>query len=147
MAESRARLGYGTLLERQIAASPPSWQLIAERVSLGGPSMSRDAPDVSHMDSPGAWREFIPGMKDGGEISIEGNFVPDDATQNAETGILSEFYSDVRGVWRMTFPLTGSPPVIWTFSGILTGFELDIPTDDKMAFTATIKVSGPPEMT
>lgn len=146
MAESRARLGYGTLLERRIAASPENWQLIAERVSLGGPSMSRDAPDVTHMDSPNGWREFIPGLKDGGEISVEGNFVPDDPSQNVETGLLGEFYSDVRGLWRIVFPLTGSPPVIWTFTGIMTGFELDMPVDDKLAFTATIKISGEPQL-
>lgn len=147
MAESRARLGYGTLLERRISAdgvSPEVWQLIAERVSIGGPSMSRDAPDVTHMDSPNGWREFIPGLKDAGELTVEGNFVPDDPSQNGETGLLSEFYSDVRARWRITFPLTGSPAVQWEMSGIMTGFELDMPVDDKLAFTATVKISGEP---
>lgn len=147
MAESRARLGFGTLLERRTSAegvSPEVWQLVAERVSIGGPSMSRDAPDVTHMDSPNGWREFIPGLKDAGELTVEGNFVPEDASQNGETGLLSEFYSDVRARWRLTFPLSGSPGVVWEMSGIMTGFELDIPVDDKLAFTSTIKVSGEP---
>jgi predicted secreted protein len=146
MPESNARLGYGTLLERRTAESPETWQLIAERVNLGGPSMSRDAPDVTHMDSPGGWREFIPGLKDGGEVTVEGNFVPDDPTHNAETGLLNEFASDVRGHWRITFPLTGSPPVTWEFDAIMTGFELDMPVDDKLAFTATLKISGQPQL-
>lgn len=146
MAESNARIGYGTLLERRLTTSPETYQLLAERVSLGGPSLARDAPDVSHMDSPGGWREFIPGLKDGGEISVEGNFVPTDASQNADTGVLNEFESDVRGHWRITFPNTGSPPVQWEFDAIMTGFELDMPNDDKLTFTATLKVSGQPTL-
>lgn len=144
MSESNARIGYGTKLFRRTAVSPETYQLIAERVSLGGPSMQRDAPDVTHMDSPDGWREFIPGLKDGGEISVEGNFVPTDPSQNAETGLLTEFFSDVRGHWQIEFPNTGSPPVVWEFDGIMTGFELDMPVDDKLAFTATIKISGRP---
>lgn len=148
MAASNARIGYGTLLERRTSAagaSPEVWQLIAERTSLSGPGFSRDAPDVSHMDSPGGYREFTPGMKDGGEFGVEGNFVPKDASQNAETGILTEFASDVRGHWRLTFN-DGSPETVWEFDGILTGFEPSMPVDDKMGFTATIKVSGQPDL-
>jgi predicted secreted protein len=144
MAESNARLGYGTLLKRRISTSPDTYQLVAERVSLGGPSMSRDVPDVTHMDSPNGWREFLAGLKDGGEISVEGNFVPTDASHNVSTGLLSEFYSDVRGHWIIEFPLTGSPAVFWEFDGILSGFNVDMPVDDKLAFTATIKISGEP---
>lgn len=147
MAESNARIGYGTLLERRTSAagaSPEVWQLIAERVTIGGPTMSRDAPDVTHMDSPNGWREFVPGLKDGGEVSLEGNFVPTDATQNAQTGLLSEFSNDVRGHWRMTFPT--SPEVVWEFDAIMTGFEPSMPVDDKMSFSSTLKVSGEPTL-
>lgn len=147
MAESNARLGYGTVLERLTnATSPQVWQRIAERINLSGPSMSRDTPDVTHMDSPGGWREFIPGLKDGGEIQIEGNLVPEDPSQNADTGLLNEFESDVRGHWRLVFPLSGSPPVVWEFDAIMSGFETDIPVDDKMTFTATLKISGKPTL-
>lgn len=145
---SQARIGYGTLLERRTSAagaSPEVWQLIAERTSIGGPSMSRDAPDVTHMDSPGGWREFVPGLKDGGEVPVEGNFIPKNATQNAETGILAEFSQDVAGHWRITFP-DGSPETVWEFDAIMTGFEPSMPVDDKMTFSATLKVTGEPTL-
>src|SRR5260221_664854 len=130
---SNARLGYGTQLVRRTATSPDTYQLIAERVHLSGPQMARDAPDVTHMDSPNGWREFLPGLKDGGSVNIDGNFVPDDPTQNKETGLIGEFYSDVRGHWKLIFPLTGSPPVEWEFDAIMTGFNVDIPVDNKLA--------------
>lgn len=148
MAESNAQIGYGTLLERRTSAagaSPEVWQLIAERTNISGPGFSRDAPDVTHMDSPGGWREFTPGLKDAGEFSVEGNFVPSDASQNSETGLLSEFSSDVKARWRLTFP-DGSPATVWEFDGILTGFEPSMPVDDKMGFSATMKVTGQPDL-
>lgn len=146
MARTKARIGYGTLLERRIATSPEDWQLIAERVQITGPGLSREAPDATHMDSDEGYREFLPGLKDGGEIGIEGNFIPEDESQNATTGLLSEFASDVLGVFRLTFPSTTSPRPFWLLDGILTGFEPGMPVDDKMSFSASIKVSGPPTL-
>lgn len=145
MAGSQARLGMGTKLYRMTSASPETWQLIAERVSIGGPSMSRDAVDVTHMDSEDGFREFLPGLKDAGEITVEGNFIPEHESHNAETGLLSEFYRDLRNKWKIEFPLSDGA-TYWIFEGVMTGFELDMPLDDKLSFTATVKVSGSPEM-
>ena len=144
---TQARIGYGTLLERRTAVGSPTdtYQLLAERVTLTGPGLSRDAPEASNMDSPEAWKEFIPGMKDGGEIQIEGNWIPKHASQAPDTGLLSEFSSDVFGHWRLTFP-DGSPETEWEFDAILTNFEPTMPTDDKMTFSATLKITGKPTL-
>lgn len=154
MAESRARLGYGTLLERRTATSPDVWQLLGERTQIGGPTLSRETPDVTHMDSPGGWREFLGGLKDGGEVTVEGNWVPEDETLNSETGVLSEFGKATRTVWRLTFPSTSdfvtpspaTPRPYWQFEAIMTGFETNEPVDDKMTYSATFKISGEPIM-
>ena len=50
---------------------------IAELTSIGGLSLSADTIDVTTLDSDG-YREFIQGMKDGGEVSISGYFNPAD---------------------------------------------------------------------
>lgn len=148
---SDARIGYGTILSRRTAiGSPDTYQAIAERVTLGGPNMQRDAPDVTHMESPGGWREFVAGLKDGGEVTLEGNFIPKNATQSASTGVLSEFTSsditeDTAAHWQLTFP-DGSPETVWEFDGIVTAFEPSMPVDDKMSFSLTIKVTGQPTL-
>ena len=36
--------------------------------SLSGPSMTRAAIDNTHSTSPAGWREFIGGLRDGGEV-------------------------------------------------------------------------------
>lgn len=146
MPTSNARLGYGTILKRRIATSPLSYQEIAEIHQITGPTLKRDVPDVTHMQSPNGYKEFLAGLKEGGDITIEGNFVPDDPTQRASTGLLGEFSSDVRGHWILVFADTGSPDVQWEFDAVMTGFDLSMPVDNKMTFTAVLKISGEPTL-
>jgi hypothetical protein len=146
MSTSNARIGYGTILKRRISTSPLTYQTIMEVNHIGGPTMKRDTPDVTHMLSPEGFHEFIPGLKDGGEVTVEGNLVVEDATQNVSTGLLGEFFSDERTNFIIEFPGTGSPPVQWSFDAVMSGFDSNMPVDDKMTFTATLKVSGKPTL-
>ncbi len=139
-----AVIGHGTILAFGNGASPESFTALAEVFSISGPSMARESPDASHMASPGAWREFISGMKDPGEITVECNHLPGNSTQDASTGVLSLFASGARTNWRMTFP-DGSPPTVWEFLGVVTAFSPTTPLDEKMTLSVTIKLSGQPD--
>jgi len=44
-------------------------------------SRKLSATEVSNMGSPNTYKEFIAGLRDGGEITFEGNYIPKDATQ------------------------------------------------------------------
>src|SRR5262245_32294807 len=107
MAETRALIGYGTILQFGDGNSPEAFTSVAEVTNITGPNLSRDIPDATHMQSPDGYKEFINGMKDGGEVVAELNFVPFDTTQNASTGIRSLFEDGVKRNWRMILP--GSP--------------------------------------
>ena len=43
---------------------------LAEVKSIGGPSLSRDAVEATHTESPDDHAEFIPGLANGGEVSL-----------------------------------------------------------------------------
>src|SRR2546430_1988856 len=43
---------------------------VLEIVKLGGPGMKADMKDVSNMASPNAYKEFIAGLRDGGDITF-----------------------------------------------------------------------------
>lgn len=157
MARTQARIGYRTKLQRSNGASPPEYYTVAEVRNVGGPSLSRDAPEATNMDSDDGWKEFVKGLKDGGEVSFEVNLLPgsenDDTPanlrlgHNATDGLLSDFSNDdTVDDWRLVFPGTGSPPVSWDFAAILTGFETDEPVDDVMTGSCTLKVTGKPEL-
>lgn len=147
MAITRARIGYGTLLEYSDGASPPNWTTVAEVTNLGGPGLSKDTPDASHMESPDGYREFISGLKDGGEVTVDCNFLPDDVTQGSASGVLYMFETDALARdWHIIWS-GASPQVTWAFKAVVSGVEPNAPIDDKMTLTVTLKVSGKPDFT
>ena len=152
MADSDARTGFGALLRKGDGASPENFITILGIKGMSGPSISRDTHDVTVMTSPGGWREFIGGLKDGGEVTFSANWLPRDPTQGqGDGGLMAEFDKDScesRGNWQILVPACpGEPEVTLDFQGILTGQNIEIPMDDLMAFEGTIKVSGRPTLT
>lgn len=118
---------------------------IAYVTNIGGPGLARDTLESTHHRSTAMYRTFIKGLKDGGEVSLDLNFDPANATHNAAAGILADFANDVDiSTWVITWPDTGL--TTWTFDGIVTGFEPSAPFDDKLSATVTIKVSGQPTL-
>lgn len=129
-----AKLAFGTTLKKSGTA-------IAEITSITGPSISADTLDVTSHDSPDTYREFEQGIRDGGEISIEGNFIPGNAGQVALTTDLNDGSKDE---YVITFPTAMA--TTWTFDALITAFETKAPFDDKAGFTATLKISGKPTL-
>lgn len=139
-----AKIGLGVTLARGDGASPEVFTKIAELIEITPPSMTKDQVEATHTDSANGFREYIPGLKDGGEFTAVFNFLPNNATQdNTAGGLLNDFLSvDTVGNWRITFP--GSPVMTWTFAGTVTGYEPVTPIDDRMTLQVTWRVSGPP---
>ncbi|MPZ58438.1 MAG: hypothetical protein GEU91_18485 [Rhizobiales bacterium] len=132
-----AAIGHGTIFS-VLTALPSTFTTIAEVTSIGPPSQARDAIDATHMNSPEQWREFIGGLKDGGEVAIELNYVPGSATSAL---LIGEIAQAAARTYRITFVDAS----VWLFSGIMTGFESEAPVDDKMTATAIFKVTGKPQ--
>lgn len=153
MADSDARTGFGAFLQKGDGASPENFVTMLGVKSMSGPSISRDMHDVTAMTSPAGWREFVGGLKDGGEVSFDANWLPRDATQGQEEGgggFMAEFDKDScesRGNWRILVPACpGEDEMALQFAGIVSGMNIEIPMDDLMSFSGTIKVSGRPEL-
>lgn len=144
---TQAMIGHGTrvaILDSN--ASPPDYVTVAEVTNVTPASLARDAIDVTHVQSPDKWREFIPGLRDAGEVTFEMNFIP---KGDGFSQILASFNSDEVQTLRITFPdgTGGSPDdaTVWIISGFITAFEPDAPVDDKMSASVTMKLSGKPE--
>lgn len=137
---TEARIGYGTLFKTGNGASPEAFTTLAEVTNITPPNMSRDSVDATHELSPNAWREFIAGLKDGGEVSLELNFVPGGASAAALMDELNLEPEDAPKNRQIVFK-DGS---IMTFRAFLTAFEPEAPIDDKMAASVTFKVTGAP---
>jgi len=137
---------FDTHLERGDGASPTeAFTKIAEIKSISGPGLSADALDASNMASPGGFREFIAGLRDGGEITLEINFIPAEAThKDASGGMLNDYKTGAKGNWQISFP--DSPTTKWVMPCIITGFEISAPVDDLLSASVTFKVAGQPTL-
>jgi len=115
---------------------------IAEITSISGPSLKSDAIDVTSHDSTDATREFIAGLVDGGDVTIEGHFYSGDSA-----GIIA-FIADMLARSTKECIITGptSEAFTWTFDAFATEFDTSYPHDNKLGFTATLKVTGVPAL-
>lgn len=115
--------------------------LIAEITNLTGPELTLEEIDVTSHDSADDFREFIGGLLDGGEVSIEGNFIASDT--DGQIGLMSDQLAKTLQSFVITFPT--SVTATWTFSALVTKFKAaDFPLDDAQKFSATLKISGKP---
>jgi len=126
--------GYGTILT--IAATP-----VAELTNISGPGISVDTIDVTTHDSADAFREFVAGLIDGGEISMEGNLT----TTVAANVILTALVARAAVAFTIVLPTTGAD-MTWSGSAIVTGFENSAPHDGKLGFSASMKITGEPSL-
>lgn len=111
-----------------------SFDAVAEVTSVDFLDVEVEDIETTSHDSPGQWREYIGGLKDGGELSFELNFDP------AVHGSLL----DLVGVSReMQIVMPAGVDDIVEFEGYLKSLSAAAPHDDKLSATAAIKVSGP----
>lgn len=137
--------GFGTTLAKGDGASPEVFTAVAQVIDIAGPSMSADSIDVTNHASASGYREFIPGLKDAGEITLTIQYDPAAAThKNAAGGVLYAFEQGSRGNWKLTFP--SSPAASWTFPAFVTSFDLKTPLNDQMTADVKFKVAGKPTL-
>lgn len=127
---------FGTVLSRD-------GNDVAELTNISGPSISLETIDATSHGSDDTYREFIAGLRDGGDITIEGNFIPSDT--DGQVGLLTDLNAGTVQSFVITFPAAASSTT-WTFSAIVTAFETTAPFEGKLGFTATLKISGKPTL-
>lgn len=130
---------FGTQLERGDGAGTEVFTAIANVTNITPPGIERETYDVTAHDSPNGWREFVGGLKDGGEVEIELNYDP-----REHDTLVADFEDDAPRNYRIVFPGTLGQ---WAFKAIMSGFESEAPHDDKLSATVTFKVSGKPTIT
>lgn len=129
-----ARIGYGAKYEIWDAANSVYFQ-IGEVINFTPPEATTDRVDATHMLSPGRRREYISGLIDSGEGSLEINWVPGNPTDVFCRALLT---SGATVNHRITF--NNGQRVV--FEASITGFTKATPIDDRMTATITVSASG-----
>lgn len=137
------RDGFGTLFQRGNGATPTEvFTTIANVTGIKGPDRKRETIDVTAHDSPEQYMEFIGGLKDGGEVQLDINYDPGNATHD-----LDDDFDDVapRSYRVVILPGTDDEHT-WSIKGIMTELGDEFPYDDKMTRSMTIKITGKPTL-
>lgn len=156
--------GHGTKLYASLFTTVTSMTAatnstaIGNVISITGPSQTRDAIEISTMDSSNKWREYTPGMLDAGEYVFDVNYDGSDSGDaailggtNAATGLLKNT-STALTYW-LNFNDNGTHTTavtnwthhsFWFARGQMTALGHAIPFDDKITQSVTIKLTGEP---
>jgi predicted secreted protein len=137
-AGSRAFAGQGTELQLGDAGSPEAFTTIAEvtKIQRGGSKM--DLVDVTNMDSVGAYREKLATLLDGGEISFDANYVPQDVTQQS---LQTQFDGRTLSNWKIVLP---GGRGTFSFKAFSTSSDFDLSVDKASTFAGKLAISGKP---
>jgi predicted secreted protein len=140
---SNAWWAYGSELKIGNDGTAETFTKVAEIQDIDGPSMSKDTIEVTSQDSANGWREFIPGMRDGGEVGITANWIPASATQDGSVGVLSKFLDDDLHNWQIVTAGDGSSGSMdIEFAAIVTDFNISLPMEEQAQVEFTLKISG-----
>ncbi|MFH9957310.1 phage tail tube protein [Streptomyces roseolus] len=134
------RDAFGTQLKRGDGAGPEVFTAIAQATSISGPNLSRTTIDVTAHDSPNRHMEFVGGLINPGEVTLDINYDPD---------VHDVLVADLEDEEPRNYQLTFAPPITatWAFAAVMTGFQQTAPHDGKYTGSLTFQVSGKPTIT
>lgn len=133
---------FGTQLRRD-SNGAGVYVTVANVSDLSGPSRQRDAIEVTAHDSPDQYREFVKGLKDGGEVTATINYNPANSTHQA---LDADFEEDSLRSYRIVILPGEDEEHTWTFSALITDLGDSFPVDDRMERDVTFKISGKPTL-
>ena len=119
--------GWGTTLSGAVTG------VIGMILTISHDGAEADEIDITTMNSPGKWRQFVSGLKDAQAMTV--NLV----YEKSNMSTLMANYALANETWIITLK-DGST---LTVSGFIKQVGSEIPFDDKITQVCTIRLSGP----
>lgn len=133
-------IGYGAEFEvRDGTQTDSDFVSIGLITSITPPSDTVDQIEITHMQSPNRQKQFVAGLSDPGEMSLELNYMPGSPTDEF---ILAWRASGETRECRISYPTTAS--LVDTFPAFVSSYVPNIPANDRMSATLGLKVAGAP---
>jgi hypothetical protein len=141
---SKAKPNKNTLCQRGDGGSPEAFSTIGEVTSFSSPQVQTDQIEVTNHDSTA--KEFISsGLADGGELSLEMNFVGSDSEQQ---GLRVDCYAGTTRNFKFVMndhATTKTTVIFAAFVKMVDGPKAAVGEAYKMS--VTLKVTGEPTWT
>jgi len=114
----------------------PTWQLIPEISSIGGPSGSASIIDVTDLASSAKEKQM--GLMDEGQVTLDLNYLPDNAVHEI---LRAARAAKSLMMFKITFT-DAAPVTTFTFYGFVTGFSVSAGVDNPLKVSLTIEITG-----
>lgn len=133
-----ARIGWSA--EFWLAAANGTLTQLDEIITITPPQSVADDVEATHMLSPNRRREYIAGLIEDGEGDFEMNYDPGSATDAICRAALND---GEEREYRIVIP---NGAFGWKIEGTarVRGYVRNVPIDDRMTATVTLKFSGSP---
>lgn len=123
---------------------------IGQVKDISGPGITRGDVDVTDHDSSDGFREYLPGLVDGGVYTFTVGWDSQNTAhlQGAGTGLIGDFDGGgcTLSAWQHTLTQCAGTAV-WTFVGYVNGFTMNNPVEGEVTADLSVKISGKPTMT
>lgn len=126
--------GFGVVLQRNISST---WTTIAQLTDVNGPTRTKGVWDATTKDSSARWRDFLSGLRDGGEVTVSILYDPSSTTH---LQLIADFAADVSASYRVAY--ADGSTYGDSFAAIVTGFQPTGPMDGLLSADVTLKVTG-----
>lgn len=138
MSLSSAVSSFGTFLQIGNGATPTeSFTTIAEVRDISGPNYSLDTEEVTNHSTVGGYKEYIPTLKDGGEVTFDLNFFQ----HTTHDGLFDDYEARTRRNFRIVFPVPSGDDT-FTFAAFITNIGHEAPVQGVLTRSVTLKVTG-----
>ena len=143
---SQAFAGRGSIL--QYSVNPPSvpYTELSEAKTLTMSGMKYDLADVTNFES-GNFREWLPTLADSGDLTIAGNLIPNDTT---EQDLIGFFNTATLVTYQIVLPPGGNgahafanSEGAFTFTAYVQSIDRTVPHDKEATLTVKLKITGP----
>lgn len=137
-----ARIGWNGELHVSTDNTEANLVELSEVRSVNFPQIEADEHEVTHLKSPDKFKEFIPGLKDGGEFTATLNYVPLGPTDLLLTAALGDTVRKVR-IIVPDDTSAAAPDGNWTFSAFVKRYAPDaMEPNAPITATITFRVAG-----
>lgn len=130
----------GTLLKIGDGASPEVFTNIGQVRDISGPGFAMSVEEATHHGS--SWKEYVPGMLEGGEVSFEILLDTDDAThyQASAASLYSDMINRRKRNFKMVLPDANT--TTFAFAAYVTSFEVGAPVEGLLTASVTLQITG-----